>query len=455
MFELLELEEAQHSFKRGDVVSGTVALVGNGEILIDVGGKSEGILAPKEYAQMSSSERQSREVGDVVEVLIVNPSNQEGQIIVSFSQVRIGQDWDEAEALAESGESFESTVSGHNKGGLIVFMGAVRGFVPVSQLDRRHAIDRSRVDGTYESPLARFADQPIWLKVIEHDRQKNRLILSEQAAMRERRKHLKRDLLASLKEGTVVDGRVTSLADFGAFVDIGGADGLVHLSELSWNRVSHPSELLELGQDVTVKVIAVDRERNRIGLSLKQLQPEPWSTIEDRYQVGEVVEAEITRLADFGAFARLENDIEGLIHVSELSDDEVAPGDVVESGQRVAVRIIRIDPERKRIGLSLKRASDDYDFLGLNAEESDSDSPSAESAGTEVAPTAADTTNADTTDVETPDVETPETESAEADAPDETATVAETVETVASVEELDPEEEASPVEPLLAEAGQA
>jgi small subunit ribosomal protein S1 len=206
---------------------------------------------------------------------------------------------------------------------------------------------------------------------MEIDRHKNRLILSEQAAMRERRKQLKKDLLGDLSEGQIISGRVTSLAEFGAFVDIGGADGLVHLSELTWNRVSHPSEVLELGQSVEVKVISIDRDRNRIGLSLKQLQPEPWSTVDDRYHVGEVIEVEITRLADFGAFARIESDIEGLIHVSELSDAELPPGEVVSPGQTIAVRIIRIDPDRKRIGLSLKRAGDDFDILGLPSDDPD------------------------------------------------------------------------------------
>ncbi|MCB0217266.1 MAG: S1 RNA-binding domain-containing protein [Caldilineae bacterium] len=369
MFDLLSEVDGHREFKRGDIVSGTIALVGANELLIDVGGKFEGLLAPREFAQMSNEDRASRQVGDEVEVFIVNPNSTDGHLLVSLTQVRIGQDWDDAEALLESGESFEGKVASHNKGGLIVYIGQVRGFIPVSQLDRRHAIDRAKVDGSSDSPLARFVGEPLFLKVIELDRQKNRLILSEQAAMRERRKQLKSDLLSELAEGLVIKGRVTSLADFGAFVDIGGADGLVHLSELSWNRVSHPSEVLALGDPVEVKVISVDRERNRIGLSLKQLQPEPWSTIDDRYQVGEVIEAEITRLADFGAFAKLESDIEGLIHVSELSDEELAPGDVVSPGQRLTVRIIRIDPERKRIGLSLKRAGADFDALGLPYED--------------------------------------------------------------------------------------
>lgn len=422
MFELLEEDNGHQQFQRGDIVNGTIALVGSNEMLIDVGGKSEGLLAPREFSKMSSEDIASHRVGDEVEVFIVNPSSNDGHVLVSLSQVRIGQDWDRAQELLDSAESFKGEVSSHNKGGLIVYIGQVRGFIPVSQLDRRHAIDRNLVDGSADSPLARFVGGPLWLKVIELDRQKNRLILSEQAAMRERRKQLKRQLLDDLVEGAVVSGKVTSLADFGAFVDIGGADGLVHLSELTWGRVSHPKEILELGEKVKVKVISVDRERKRIGLSLKALAPEPWSTVEERYVVGEVVEAEITRLADFGAFARLDEEIEGLIHVTELSDVSQTPEEVVTPGETVPVRIIRIDSERKRIGLSLKRADGAYDALGLDFDddsldsEEDGDVTQAvaretvdQESATESVPSAqADATEAD--EVEAPLEETPEPE---------------------------------------------
>ncbi len=364
MFALLESVEAHRQLKRGDVVKGVVALVGTNEMLIDVGGKYEGILASREFAQMSSEDREGFVVGTAVEVMVLNPNDKNGNLALSMSQVRIGQDWEDVDVLIEKGEAFEMVISGHNKGGLIVYLGQVRGFIPVSQLDQRHSVDRNAIDGTGSSPLARFNGQPMWLKIIEVDRDKNRLILSEQAAMRDRRKHLKSELLGKLEQGLVVDGKVTSLADFGAFVDIGGADGLVHLSEISWNRVNHPSDVLKLGQTVKVKVISVDRDRNRIGLSLKQLQPEPWSTITQRFLVGQVVQAKVTRLTDFGAFARLEDDVEGLIHASEMADEEVKPETVVQPGDELTVRIIRIDPERKRIGLSLKRAGEAYDQLG-------------------------------------------------------------------------------------------
>lgn len=361
MLELLEAEDTHRKFERGDVVSGTIAFIGEHEILIDVGAKYEGILAPREFGQMSGRDIDGLSVGDDVECLVVNPEDRDGNLILSLSQVRLGQDWDVAEELHDEGKVFESAITGHNKGGLIAYIGHVRGFIPASQVDRRHAVDRSRVDGSSDSPLAAFVGESLWVKVIEVDRRKNRLILSEQAAMRERRKQSKANLLGSLDEGQIVDGVVTSLADFGAFVDIGGADGLVHLSELSWNRVNHPREVLELGDEVTVKVITVDRERKRIGLSLKQLQPEPWTDLAATYRVGEVVNGSITRITDFGAFARLDGDLEGLIHVSEISEDGLSPVEVVAPGDEVALRIIKVDPERRRIGLSLKRASADHD----------------------------------------------------------------------------------------------
>jgi len=358
---LLEASDRHHRIERGDVVSGTIVFIGEHEILIDVGAKSEGILAPREFDQMSDEELAALSVGDAVECLVVNPQDRSGNLVLSLTQARLGQDWVEAERLGVAGEIFPVEITGHNKGGLIAYVGEVRGFIPASQIDRRHGIDRSRIDGSPESPLTPLVGKELWVKIIEVDRRKNRLILSEQAAMRERRKQSKAELLDSLEEGQVVEGVVTSLADFGAFVDIGGADGLVHLSELAWNRVNHPKDILQLGEDVTVKVISVDRERKRIGLSLKQLQQEPWAEFAERFKLGAVVQGTITRLTDYGAFARLGEDIEGLIHVSELSEEGKPPADVVAPDEEVALRVIRTDPERRRIGLSLLRAGPEYD----------------------------------------------------------------------------------------------
>jgi small subunit ribosomal protein S1 len=363
MLDLLDGSDGHRTLDRGDVVTGVIAMIGEHEILIDVGAKSEGLLAPREFDQLSGEQRRALSVGDEVEVLVLNPQDRDGNLILSLVQAQVGQDWDECEKLHGDATVFEATVNGHNKGGLIVYVGQVRGFVPTSQIDRRHAIDRAKIDGSPDSPLANLVGEPVWVKIIEIDRRRNRLILSEQAAMRERRKQSKADLLDSLAVGQVIEGKVTSLADFGAFVDVGGADGLVHLSELSWHRVSHPREVLQLGQMVTVKVIGIDRDRKRIGLSLKQLQSEPHGDLAERFTIGDVISGTITRLTDYGAFARLADDVEGLIHVSELSDDSRAPEDVVAVGDTVALRIVRIDTERRRIGLSLRRAGASFDDL--------------------------------------------------------------------------------------------
>jgi len=284
--------------------------------------------------------------------------------VLSLSRAQTEKDWHEAEELFKTQTVFEGQVAGFNKGGLIVKVGKVRGFVPASQLvsapgGRLEAAEGEGGEDIKPDKLFQpLVGKKLQLKVIEMDRARNRLILSERAAMRDWRKVQKEKLLSELHEGMQLKGRVISLADFGAFVDLGGADGLVHLSEISWKRVNHPREILKVGQEVEVEVLNVDHDRKRIGLSLKRMEADPWSTIEARYKIGQLVEGTITKLAKFGAFARIKGDdeIEGLIHISELSDGRINhPKEVVKEGQVVTLRIIRIDPDKRRLGLSLKR----------------------------------------------------------------------------------------------------
>jgi small subunit ribosomal protein S1 len=254
---------------------------------------------------------------------------------------------------------FEGVVTGYNRGGVIVRVGRVRGFVPASQLSARWQVMQSGEPDS-EDRWAGLVGQAMQLKVVELDRRRNRLILSERAAMRDWRKGQKDRLMSQLAKGDVVKGVVTSLAPFGAFVDLGGADGLVHLSELAWHRVEHPSEVVRVGQEVEVYVMNVDEERKRIGLSLRRLSLEPWTQVETQHSIGEVVTATITKLATFGAFAKIDDSIEGLIHISELADYRINhPKEVVQEGDEVQVRVIRIDPQRRRIGLSLRQASEE------------------------------------------------------------------------------------------------
>jgi len=269
-------------------------------------------------------------------------------------RAREEKDWEIVDELLASGQAFDSKVIGYNKGGLIVPIGSLRGFVPASQI----SLSRRTTTGN-ESPEQRWGKmvgEPMSVRVIEVDRERRRLILSERMALQETRESLKDRLLDELQEGTVRNGRVTSLADFGAFVNIDGADGLVHLSEISWERITHPNEVLKVGQEVKVKVISVDRERKRIGLSIRQLQDDPWTQKVSHLKEGMLVEGTITHLTKFGAFARLGDDLEGLVHVSELSEQRVThPKEVVHEGEVLTLRVIRIDPERRRIGLSLRK----------------------------------------------------------------------------------------------------
>ncbi len=358
---LLDAHYEVKEIKRGEVLTGIVVQITAQEIIVDVGSKSEGVIGGRELERLSGDVFSELKVGDEITTFVISPENENGNIVLSLSRAQAEKDWREAEDLFKSQDVFEGQVAGFNKGGLIVKVGKVRGFVPASQLVTHgggKAEESAEGEAKSDERWQPLVGKKLQLKVIEMDRARNRLILSERAAMRDWRKVQKEKLLSELHEGTHLTGKVISLADFGAFVDLGGADGLVHLSELSWKRVTHPREILKVGQEVEVEVLNVDHDRKRIGLSLKRLEQDPWGRIEIRYKVGQLVEGTITKLAKFGAFARIKDDdeIEGLIHISELSDGRINhPREAVKEGQVLTLRIIRIDPERRRLGLSLKK----------------------------------------------------------------------------------------------------
>ncbi|MFQ5922471.1 MAG: S1 RNA-binding domain-containing protein [Anaerolineales bacterium] len=350
--------------RRGEIRVGTIVRATEVDVLVDIGAKSEGVISTRELEQLPEDQRANLDVGQEINVYVVRPGGRSGAPELSLVRAEEEQDWHQAEQLLESKEIFEGEVTGYNKGGLIVKMGQLRGFVPASQVSLAR---RRRADGeTPEDRWGKMVGEHLVAKVIEVDRQRNRLILSERSAAREAREALKERLIAELAIGEVRTGHVISLADFGAFVDIGGADGLVHISEISWKRVSNPREVLTIGQEVKVKVLGVDPERNRISLSVRELEENPWEAILDRYDEGQLVEGTITKLTKFGAFAKLagleDYGIEGLVHISELSDRHIAhPSEVVQEGQVLTLRVIRVDTIRHRIGLSLKRVdSSDY-----------------------------------------------------------------------------------------------
>jgi small subunit ribosomal protein S1 len=369
MAELLEQSYDLKEVRRGDILTGTIVSIAPHEILIDIGSKSEGIVAGREMERLSREDLAALSEGQEIPVYVVRPEDEEGNTILSLARAQAEADWLTAQKLYESGQTYEGEVVGQNKGGLIVHFGQIRGFVPGSQL----ASDQLGGGTSKEGQWNHLIGQRLSLKIIEIDRRRNRLIFSERAAVEEERRKQKEDLLSSLKEGDVLTGHVTSLANFGAFVDLGGADGLIHLSELSWSRVSHPSDLLQVGDEIEVYVLNIDAERQRIGLSLKRLQPEPWSQVLDEFEIGQIVDAKITKLANFGAFAQI-GDVEGLIHLSELTDANIThPREVVQEGDQVSVKIIRIDPERRRIGLSLRQAEGETDWQEYQSDQEDSE----------------------------------------------------------------------------------
>lgn len=349
------LRDPAHDYrnlKYGDSVDGTIVRNDREEILVDIGSKSEGVVPNREMTSLTGEERAALQIGDVLLVTVVQTEDAEGRIVLSIDKAKQEKSWRNLQSSHEAGEVIHAPVVNYNKGGLLVNLDGVRGFVPSSQVS---SVSRGP-EVQKQSDMAKLVGQTLPLKVIEINRPRNRLILSERQAVQEVRDARKDQLLERLEPGAVRQGRVTSLCDFGAFVDIGGADGLVHLSELSWSRVKHPEELLKVGDAVNVYVLSVDEDKKRIALSIKRTQPEPWSTVTDRYQIGQEVTGVITQLTAFGAFARLEDGIEGLVHISEMSDDRIQhPRDVLAEGDTINARIIRIDPARKRIGLSLRK----------------------------------------------------------------------------------------------------
>jgi small subunit ribosomal protein S1 len=339
---------------QGETRQGTIASIGVSQILVSIGTKSEGIITGKEFEAIPQDVLANLKVGQVIDVYVINPEDQNGNVVLSINRARDEASWKEAEDRKTSGASFDSEIIGYNKGGIIVPLGGLRGFVPSSQisLTRKAGISGDNPDQKW----SKMVGEKITVRVLEVDRERRRLILSERAASSETRESVKDRILEDLKEGDVRTGRVTSLAEFGAFVNINGADGLVHLSEISWDRINKPEEVLKVGDEVKVKIINVDREKKRIGLSIRQLLDDPWSSTVSHIQVGQLVEGKITKLAKFGAFARLEGDIEGLIHISEIAEKRIEhPKEVLKEGDVVTLRVLKIDADNHRIGLSLRK----------------------------------------------------------------------------------------------------
>jgi len=354
--------------RRGMLLEGTIAVTSPTQILIDVAiaDGRQGMIPTSELERMTRQTLETLKVGEPISVFVVNPRDHNGNLILSINRAIEEQDWQDAENYRRSQEVYESRVAGYNKGGLIVRFGRLRGFVPQSQIaaERRTNISGS----TPEEQLGAMVNEPIMVKVMEVDRARNRLILSERAATRESREKRKENLIAELTVGEVREGRVVSLEDFGAFVDIGGAEGLVHLTELSWQHVTHPRDILQVGQQIRVEVISIDQQNKRIGLSIRRIEADPWDRIATSFNVGQLVQGSVTKLTKFGAFAQIVDlpEIEGLIHISELSDKRVVhPREVVNEGDKLTLRVVKIDIKNRRLGLSLKRVNS-AEYLDLD-----------------------------------------------------------------------------------------
>jgi small subunit ribosomal protein S1 len=363
MEELLAEQDSDiKSFKHGDVVEGNVVRIDKDEILVDIGAKSEGVVSNRELYGRHAESAPQLNVGDTVLVYVLQPESQEGHVVLSLRRAGLERKWRAMQEQFEAGVIIEAPVIDHNKGGLIVDCG-IRGFVPISQIvdfPRRPQNDQPR-DAAQEiaEKLQPFVGRKLRLKILEVNRKANRLILSEKVALYEERREKRDELFSSLQVGQKVTGTVRSIAPFGVFIDLGGIDGLVHKSELSWNKVNNPEAGYKVGEEVEAEVIDINHERGRISLSIRRLQPDPWhSTVAD-YNVGDIIEGTVTKLVNFGAFVRVRDGLEGLIHISELSHQRVAhPGDVVHEGQALRLKIISLDSERHRLGLSLKQAEE-------------------------------------------------------------------------------------------------
>ena len=368
--------------QRGELRDGMIMQIEDNGILVSIGTKREGVIPSQDLRQMGDEFLTTLKVGEMIQVYVQEPENREGDLILSLTMVQVAKDWENAEQLFKDGGITRCKVIGFNKGGLLVQFNRIRGFVPASQVAQLHG--RTAAEERQQA-LQKMVNQEIPLKVIEVDRERNRLVLSERSATQEWRKAQKQRLLTELQPGDVLSGRVNQLTNFGAFIDLGGADGLAHISELSWQRVNHPREVLQPGQEVKVVVVEIDRERERIGLSIRQLQANPWDTIDQRYTLGQLVSGPVTNVTPFGAFVQVEEAVEGLIHASELDvDPQTQPRDVLQPGQIVTAKVISLDRQRQRMGLSLRRIAETAKSDEA-AEESAVEAPAAEAPASEAA----------------------------------------------------------------------
>ncbi|WP_421572814.1 30S ribosomal protein S1 [Slackia exigua] len=342
-------------FDEGDLVKGTVVQIEHDEVLLDIGFKSEGVIPSRELSiRKDADPSEIVALGDEIEALVLQKEDKEGRLILSKKRAEYERAWINVEEKFKAGEAVTGEVIEVVKGGLIIDIG-LRGFLPASLVDLRRVKDLDMYLGT-----------ELEARVIEMDRNRNNVVLSRRVLLEEGRKNERAEILSKLTKGMRLKGTVSSIVDFGAFVDLGGIDGLVHISELSWNHVNHPSEVVKVGQEVEVEVLDVDLSRERISLGLKQTTPDPWIKLVESYPVGSVIDGKVTKIVPFGAFVELGSNVEGLVHISEMAPRRIeTPAQVVKVGQEVKVKVMEVNPDRRRISLSMKAAAEE---LGIEIE---------------------------------------------------------------------------------------
>ena len=414
----------QHDYEEpqvGDIRKGIIVAVTPQGIIIDLGLKRDGLVPSSDLSKLEPEEREALKVNDEISVYVTN-TDAPDSLYVSIHLAQLNQDWIDAEALMESGDIMEGEVIGYNKGGAIIPFGRLRGFVPASHLSE---LSRGLNDRQRQQKLAKMRGEKVPVKVIEVDRRRRRLVFSQRDAQKEWEDKRKEELLNDLHEGDILKGRVSGLRDFGIFVDLGGADGLVHISELAWYRIAHPREVVKVGDEIEVYVLNINEDSQRISLSRKRLLENPWDTVEKRYEQNQLVEGKITRIVDYGAFAEIEPGVEGLLHLSQLSRNQVENArEVVNEGETHLLRIVSIDPDRQRIGLSLRavNAHEQIEWMAVREAEAEAqaaadEAEAAEDVEEEIIESAEDTaveeveeTEADEADVETAESEAEENE---------------------------------------------
>jgi small subunit ribosomal protein S1 len=401
------------SFEEGDVVKGKVVRIDKDEVLVDIGYKAEGVIPSNELSIRKSVDPHDEvELGEEIDALVLTKEDAEGRLILSKKRARFEKAWRRIEVAADSGEPVEGSVIEVVKGGLILDLG-VRGFLPASLVDIRRVHN-----------LDEFMGQTLECKVIELNRSRNNVVLSRRAVLEEERKEVREQILGRLEPGQVVEGKISNIVDFGAFVDLEGIDGLIHISELSWSHVNHPSEVVAIGDTVRIKVLDIDRDRQRISLGLKQTQEDPWQRVISTHRGGDVLEGTVTKVVAFGAFVEILPGVEGLVHISELADHHVEnPSEVVEPGSKLNVKILEIDEERRRLSLSIKQVEgQNMAMAGLGEQIAQAEGAEGEDTEVQVDPPSgamadafADATPAAETPAE--EAEAPAEEAAEVEAP--------------------------------------